>query len=721
MSDTKTTDPTSFLDGDRHPVPLLLGIAPVKLPHMSINWGADNPLLSQPGLPDFASLNLADALKAIRYMIRENRKATEQILAQAGDNPTWEKTLKPLEFIGSQMSKLFLVILQLSAVVDSPKLRKLMEAANPAISRFGTEMGQHQGLYKAFKHVRESDEFAGLGVAEKKIIENALLDFRLSGIELSQADQKRFGEISEKLAKNHVLFAKNLVDATKAGALHISDAAELKGIPEAHTTRAKKIAESVLQDGYILSLDQPTYQAVLTYCESRALRERMYRAYTTRAAAVDGACAFDNTPVMVETLKLRLELAKLLSYDNYAEYALVKRMAKEPTAVLTLLTDMSVRTRPTALKDYKELSDYARENFGAVVDESSKLAAWDILFYAEKMRIEKYQISQEALRQYFPVPRVLTGLIEIVRRLYKIEIRERTDVSVWHKDVRYFELFDAKGTKRAAFYLDLFAREGKQQGGWHLNMVSRQKNADGSVEMPVSVITCNFTPPEEGKPGLLTHQEVTVLAHELGHALHSLLTLVDYPSLAGTNVQRDGVELPSQLMENWCWQKEGLELLSGQYETGEPLSEEMIGKMLAAKNFQASLAMARMLEFALFDFRLHMHRGDFDGAVIQQYLNEARAEAAVVIPPSYNRFQNGFAHIFEGGYAAGYYSYLWAEVLSADAFSIFEQNGIFDSVTAERFLHAVLEQGGVRDMMELYVEFCGREPTADALLRHRGL
>jgi oligopeptidase A len=686
-------------------------------------FGAGNALVHADGLPDFATLNLAQVLMALRYMLRENRKSVEQILSASGGNPTFENTIEPLALLDTRLDNLWRLIEQLSMAVDSPGLRKVDAAVKPLVARYATYLGQHEGLYTAYRHVRDSTEFDSLNAAQKMVVEKALLGFSRSGIGLDTKSRKHIAATSEQLATNGTSFGQNVLDATREGALHFESAEELAGIPDSYLAQARELAGKQGKAGYVLSLSSSNCLAVTASCDSYATRERFYRAFTTRAAIVDGKLtAFDNTPIMVDTLTRRREMSALLGHGNYAEYALAVRMAAKPGKVLDLISNVAQRARAKGRQELAELSRYAVEKFGAHLNpQTGSLAAWDIAYYEEKMRQEKFKLSQEELRAFFPLPTVLNGLFAIVKRLYGIEIREDKSASVWHPDVRFFQLFDESGSRRAGFFLDPFARDGKAEGAWHLGIVKRSKRADGSIELPVSAITCNFSPPEPGKPALLKHANVITLLHELGHALHSMLSLVEYPCIGGTAVQRDGVELPSQIMENWGWQPEVLPLLSGHYLTGEPLSADKIASLLAAKNFHSALPILKQLELALFDLRLHMHKGGIDGETIQQIFDAAREEVAVVRPPSYNRMQNYFSHIFNLDYEAGYYSYLWAEVLSADAFSAFEASGIFDKATARRFLHSVLEQGGSRDMMSLYVEFRGREPTPEALFRHLGL
>lgn len=681
---------------------------------------ANNPLLSMTGLPDFGAFAPEQAEPAIEALLAESRADIEAILS-ATDEYTWDNTLAPIEKLGGRLAKAWAVIRHMHAVMDNVELRKAYGACEGMLSAYHTEMGQHEGLYRAYRKVKESAEYEMLGDAERRIIDNALRGFRLGGIELPQGERERFRQVRSRLTDLGTRFENNLLDATQAWTKNVGTDS-LSGLPEADLAVARAAAEEKGLDGCLLTLQMPCYIAVMTYANDRQLRREMYEAYVTRASDQGmNAFKFDNTAVMGEILTLRHELAQLLGFGSYADYALVTRMAKDPGKVLSFLDDLAVRAHPCAQKDLDDLTWYAQERFAGELGQDG-LQPWDLAYYSEKLRQERYQISQEELRPYFPVAKVLEGLFAVTERLYGITARQRHDVSVWHPDVTFFELVDGNGSVRGMFYLDLFARPNKRGGAWMDECILRSLREDGEIEIPVAYVTCNFTPAAGGRPALLTHEEVVTLFHEYGHGLHHMLTCVDYASISGINgVPWDAVELPSQLMENWCWQKEALLLISSHHETGEPLGGELLDRLLKARNFQSALQFVRQLEFAIFDFRLHMMAGPFDGATIQAVLDQVRKEVAVVTPPPFNRFQHGFAHVFAGGYAAGYYSYKWAEVLSADAFSLFEEKGIFDSQTGAAFLHTVLENGGSRDLMELFVRFRGREPEMDALLRHNGL
>ena len=551
-------------------------------------------------------------------------------------------------------------------------------------------------------------------MAQKTILEHALRDFRLSGIDLPAEQQKRYGEIQMKLSELASKFSNQLLDATQAWTKHVTDEAALDGLTDSAKAQMKQAAEAKGLDGWLISLEFPSYFAVMTYANDRALREELYAAYCTRASDQGpNAGKNDNGPVMQEILALRQELAKLLGFGNYAELSLASKMAETTDQVLHFLRDLGTRGKPFAEQDLRELQAFASEQG------CSELQSWDVGYYSEKLREQRYSISQEILRAYFPIDKVLTGLFAIVEKLYGIQINELSGFDTWHPDVRLFEITE-NGAHVGRFFFDLYARANKRGGAWMDGARDKRRSAQGELISPVANLVCNFTPAVGDKPALLTHDEVTTLFHEFGHGLHHLLTRVEHAGASGINgVAWDAVELPSQFMENWCWEPEGLALISGHYESGEPLPQDLLDKMLAAKNFQSGLMMVRQIEFSLFDFELHATHGD--GRSVLDVLEGIRQEVSVLRPPAYNRFPNSFAHIFAGGYAAGYYSYKWAEVLSADAFSKFEEEGVFNSATGQAFREAILARGGSQAPMVLFVDFRGREPSIDALLRHLGL
>lgn len=674
-----------------------------------------NPLLESAPLPAFDRIQVRHIEPAIDSLLEGNREALDSLLS--GNTPcTWETLLQPLQENEDRLNRAWSPITHLHAVADNEELREAYNACLPKLTNYATEMGQNADLYRACKQIAESDGYERLNHAQRKIIDNALRDFRLSGIDLDHAKQQRFREIQQQLSQLQTKFEENLLDATHAWSKHIEDVERLKGLPESTLALAAQTARHDNREGWLLTLDFPCYAPVMQYAEDRELRREMYTAYVTRASD-QGAEAgkWDNSEIMLAIITLRKEMAELLGFDSYAGYSLARKMAGSPAEVLDFLEDLGRRSRPVADAEFAELKSFAREHFQA-----NDLCAWDIAFYSEKLSQHRFHFSQEDLRPYFPALRVVEGMFTVVRQLYGLSIKERGGVACWHPDVRFFEIHDADQELRGSFYLDLYARPHKRGGAWMDECIVRKKY-NGTLQKPVAFLTCNFTPPVDGAPSLLTHEEVQTLFHEFGHGLHHMLTLVDYPAVSGINgVPWDAVELPSQFMENWCWERESLDMVAAHYQNGSPLPDSLFDKMHEAKTFQSGMRMARQLEFALFDFHLHHDAQVESSAQIQQLIDTIRARIAVVIPPAYNRFQHGFAHIFAGGYAAGYYSYKWAEVLSADAFSKFRENGIFDKKTGQHFMQSILEQGGSRDPMELFIEFRGRKPSIEPLLRDSG-
>lgn len=677
----------------------------------------NNPLLEMTGLPPFAHIRPEHVEPAIDQVLAENRVRVQVLLA-AGGPYDWNNLVQPLEELGDRLGRVWSPVGHMNSVVNSEALRVAYNACLPKLSEYSTEMGQSEALCRAYQSIADGPSFPRLDTAQKKIIDNALRDFRLSGIALSTEHKERYKAIMQELSALSSTFEENLLDATHAWKKVVVDEAQLAGLPDSALAMARQVAGREGQSGWMFTLEFPSYFPVITYADNRDLRREMYEAYVTRASdAGPHAGQWDNTPVMEDILRLRHEAAQLLGFANYAERSLVTKMAASTTQVLDFLHDLAKRSLPIARRDLDEVRAFARERHG--MDE---LEAWDIPYYSEKLRRHKYAISQEELKPYFPEDRVLAGMFAVVRRLYGLDIREIEGVETWHADVRFFEIRDAQGEVRGQFYLDLYARPHKRGGAWMDECMTRKKLLAQDMQIPVAYLTCNFSPPIGSAPALFTHDEVLTLFHEFGHGLHHMLTRVDYPSVAGiSGVPWDAVELPSQFMENWCWEREALDLIAGHYQTGAPLPQAMFEKMIAAKNFQSGMQMVRQLEFSIFDFRLHLEYDPARGGRIYEILDEVRQQVAVIRPPSFNRFPHSFGHIFAGGYAAGYYSYKWAEVLSSDAFSRFEENGIFDRDTGIRFLSAILEQGGSRDPMELFIEFRGREPQIDALLRHSGM
>ncbi|WP_134678241.1 oligopeptidase A [Ectopseudomonas khazarica] len=675
---------------------------------------ANNPLLQDFDLPPYSQIKPEHVEPAVEQILADSRVAIAKLLERQQANPSWDGLVLALDELGARLGRAWSPVSHLNAVCNSPELRAAYEACLPKLSEYWTEMGQNKPLFQAYEALSLSPQAATFDVAQTTILEHALRDFRLSGIDLPAEQQKRYGEIQMRLSELTSRFSNQLLDATQAWTKQVTDEALLVGLTDSAKAQMQQAAQAKGLDGWLITLEFPSYYAVMTYADDRALREEVYAAYCTRASDQGpNAGQNDNGPLMSEILDLRQELARLLGFAHYSELSLASKMAESTDQVLSFLRDLAVRSKPFAEQDLAELKAFAAEQ--GLCD----LQSWDVGYYSEKLRQQRYSISQEEVRAWFPVDKVLNGLFAIVQKLYGIQIRELHDFDTWHPDVRLFEISE-HGEHVGRFFFDLYARANKRGGAWMDGARDKRRDASGKLIAPVANLVCNFTPPVGGKPALLTHDEVTTLFHEFGHGLHHLLTRVEHAGASGINgVAWDAVELPSQFMENWCWEPEGLALISGHHETGEALPQAMLDKMLAAKNFQSGLMMVRQLEFSLFDFELHATHGD--GRSVLDVLEGVRSEVSVMRPPAYNRFANGFAHIFAGGYAAGYYSYKWAEVLSADAFSKFEEEGVFNSATGSAFREAILARGGSQAPMVLFVDFRGREPSIDALLRHLGL
>lgn len=676
-----------------------------------------NPLLTMDSLPPFSQIQPDQVQAAVTQAIADCKQKIEDVLAQR-DPHTWDSLIAPLEEVNDRLSRVWSPVSHLNAVLNSEELRAAHDACLPLLSEFQTYVGQHEGLYQAYLTLSESDDFPLLSGAQRKEILNTLRDFRLSGIGLPTEAQQRYGEIQARLSELASRFSNNVLDATQGWSKLVTDEAELAGLPQSAQAAARQLAEQKGQQGWLFTLDIPSYLPVMMYADNRALRAELYEAFTTRASDQGpNAGKWDNSAIMSELLTLRRELAQLLGFANYAELSLATKMADKPEQVVNFLTDLAAKSLPQGKAELEEIRAFAAEQHG-----QSELAAWDLAYYAEKLKQHKFSISDEQLRPYFPASKVVKGLFEVVRRVFGIKVRERLGIDTWHPDVRFYDIFDAEDELRGSFYLDLYAREHKQGGAWMDVCLGRRYRQDGSLQKPVAYLTCNFNGPVDGKPALFTHNEVVTLFHEFGHGIHHMLTRIDVAGVAGINgVAWDAVELPSQFLENWCWESEALAFISGHHETGEPLPADLLEKMLTARNFQAAMQMLRQLEFALFDFRLHREFDPANPEQIPALLSEVRSQVAVMTPPAFNRFQHSFSHIFAGGYAAGYYSYKWAEVLSADAFSRFEEEGIFNPATGQSFLKNILEKGGSKEPMELFRAFRGREPKVDALLRHSGI
>jgi len=672
-----------------------------------------NPLLDFSGLPRFADFTPAFVTPAVEGLLTENRALIERISAP-GVPATWRDFVRPLEEANERLHRAWGVVGHLNAVMNSPELREAYNANLPRITQYYTELGQHPGLYAQFKALKNGPGFGGLTRAQKKIVENELRDFRLGGAELPPEKKARFREISEQLSRLSSRFSDNLLDATNAFSHHITDPELTAGLPDDVLAAAREAARAEGKPGWKFTLHAPSYLPVMQHAENRPFRELMYRAYVTRASEF-GKPEWDNTALIAEIVKLRREQARLLDFANFAEYSLEPKMAESPRQVLDFLSQLAARAKPYAERDLRELKEFARAELRL-----ERLEAWDLAFASEKLRAKRFAFSDLEVKQYFPETKVLPGMFRLVETLYGLRI-EPAPAPAWHPDVRFYSIRGRSGTPIGQFYVDLYARPSKRGGAWMDDAITRRLK-NGTVQAPVAYLNCNFSAPVGGKPARFTHEEVTTLFHEFGHGLHHLLTRVDDLGVSGINgVEWDAVELPSQFMENFCWEFEVLEPMTAHADTGQPLPRALFDKMFAAKNFQSGMQNVRQLEFALFDLHLHT---DFDPAgskTVLELLNEVRARVAVVFPPAYNRFPHNFSHVFAGGYAAGYYSYKWAEVLSADAYSLFEENGVLDPRTGERFWNEILAVGGSRPALESFVAFRGREPKIDALLRHSGM
>ncbi len=676
----------------------------------------DNPLINCEGLPHFGRIKPEHIEPAITQLLNDNLQQVDQLL-ESNTDYSWDNLLQLLEDMDDKLGRAWSPVSHLHSVADNDALREAYNNCLPKLSDYSTKMGQNKALFKAYQHIAAQDNFNDLTAAQQKIINNALRDFKLSGIDLNSEDQARYGAIQQQLSKLQTSFEENLLDATHAWKKLITDKTELSGLPESALALAAQAASNEGKQGWLLTLDIPSYMPVMQYADDAELRREMYEAYVTRASdSGPNAGQWDNSNNMLEILKLRTEKARLLGYHSYAHYSLATKMADTPEQVLEFLNDLAARSKASAKAEFDELAEYAKQTAG-----KDKLEAWDVAYFSEKLRQEKFDISQEQLRPYFPVNQVLEGLFAITEKLYGVNITERKNVETWHEDVSFYDILDQNGEIRGSFYLDLYARQHKRGGAWMDECLVRKKSGD-KIQTPVAYLTCNFTPPIGNQASLITHDEVTTLFHEFGHGLHHMMTRIEYSGVSGINgVPWDAVELPSQFMENWCWEREALDLFARHIDSGLNIDEDMFQKMTRARTFQSSMQMLRQLEFALFDFRLHLEFADKSTLDIQALLNDVRKQVTVVPTPDFNRFQHSFAHIFAGGYAAGYYSYKWAEVLSADAFSKFEENGIFDQATGRQFLSTILEQGGSREPLDLFVEFRGREPSIEPLLRHSGI
>ncbi|HAU0604410.1 TPA: M3 family metallopeptidase [Legionella pneumophila] len=665
------------------------------------------------GLPQFSHIKIEHFKSHLDALLKNHLEEIDRLLKE-NHHYTWDNLIYPLDSLADELERFWSPFAHMHAVMDSEAIRESYEACLPLLSAYDAAIGHNQDLYEAIKSIDQHS----LNPAQKKIIADSIQDFELSGVALSKANKKRFEAIQSRLAELSSKFENNVLDATHAYTIHITEAERVAGLPEHALNTAKELAHEKGLDGFVLTLEYPCFQAVITHAEDRALREEMYRAYITRASDQGpNAGTFDNTPLIDEILSLRHEKAELLGFNNFAELSLATKMAASTNQVIEFIYDLISRTRDKGKAEFRQLEVFAQDKWNL-----SPVNPWDVAYLSEKRRQDLYSLSQEELRPYFPQPKVMQGLFAIVKKLFGMSIEEIEGVDIWHKDVQCYCIVDESNQTRGYIYTDLFARPHKRNGAWMDSMQSRRKLEDGTVQLPIATLTCNFAKPSAKRPAMLSHDEVVTLFHEFGHCLHHVLTQVDYLGGSGINgVEWDAVELPSQFFENWCWDEHALSLLTSHVDTGETLPSALYERLIAAKNFQSAMAMLRQMEFALFDFRIHQEYQTGKASYVANILADVRSKTSVVPIVPYNRFQHSFSHIFGGGYAAGYYSYMWAEVLSSDAFARFEEEGIFNPKTGHDFLKSILEAGGSRKAADAFIEFRGRPATIDALLRHNGI
>lgn len=674
-----------------------------------------NILLQKTKFPLFDKIKYQDIEPALDNILADNRMQLAKLLDKK--KFTWNDLIVPIEEMDDRLSHMWSPISHLNSVMDSTELRAIYNRCLPRLVKYHTEISHNTKLYNAVKSIAKRETFKKLNKIQRRIIKHEIRDFKLAGVALNKKDKEEFAALQQQLANLTTKFSENVMDATRSWYCHVTDKKMLSGLPKHIITMAGHEAKNKKIKGWVLTLDFPVYYAVMTYADDRALRKKMYHAYVTRASDQKPSNKkFDNSKIMQGILEIKLKLSSLLGFENFAQYSIATKMAKNTKQVVDFLTKLAERALPYAKKEMQQLKQFVRDKYKV-----KKLESWDISYYSEKLRKQNYAITQEELRPYFVEQNVMQGLFAIVEKLFGYKIKLHKNKNVWHKDVKYYEIM--KNNKVVAgFYVDLYARAHKRGGAWMDECRVRRKLPSKKIQLPIAYLTCNFSKPAKNKPSLLTHDEVTTLFHEFGHCLQHLLTKIDYPEVSGINgVEWDAVELASQFMENFAWQKEGLDLIAKHYKTNKQLPENLYQKLIASKNFHAAMQMVRQLEFALFDFRLHQECNPRKKNQIQIILNQVRKKISVIPTPAFNRFQHSFSHIFAGGYAAGYYSYKWAEVLSADAFAKFEETGIFNRKTGREFLTCILEKGGSEDAMELFKKFRGRKPNIDALLKSCGL
>lgn len=664
-------------------------------------------------LPQFTNIPIESFAEKLDTFLQDNLQAIDRLLLNK-EAFNWDNLMRPLEDMEDALEKLWSPLSHLHAVVNSPNLRDCYQRCLPKLSAYEAAIGHNQALYNAIKSIDKQV----LNKTQCKIIEDTLRDFELSGVALSKEHKQRFEAIQARLSELSNQFENNVLDSSQAYQWHITEEKRLSGLPPHALHQARTLAEEKGLSGWMLNLEIPCYLAVVTHADDRSVREEIYKAYATRASDQGPTAGqFDNSPNMDEMLSLRFEKARLLGFNHYAELSLATKMAESGDHVMRFLFDLNHRAHKQAKTEFEKLCRFAKNEYAI-----EEVAPWDVAYLSEKKRQKHYAVSEEELRPFFPLPKVMDGILIILQNLYGMRMECVTGVDTWHPDVTCYRIKDSNQTVRGYIYVDLFARQNKRGGAWMDSCQSRRKAQDGTVQLPIATLTCNFAKPAANQPPTLSHDEVLTLFHELGHCLHHVLTQVDYLSASGIHgVEWDAVELPSQFFENWCWEEEALQRLTAHVDTGQPLPKELFQKLQAAKNFQSAMAMVRQLEFSLFDFRMHQDYQPNCPGFIAKTLAEVRKDTTVVPIASYNRFQNSFSHVFGGGYAAGYYSYKWAEVLSSDAFSRFEEEGVFNAKTGQDFLHKILEVGGARKAADAFMDFRGRMATVDALLKHNGI
>lgn len=671
-----------------------------------------NPLLNFKQTPHFETIEAKHVVPALETILQESRANIAELQQIAC--PDWQNFTYKMECIDERLSRVWSPVSHLNSVSDSEELRAAYQSGIDLLTAYHSEVGQNKELFAQYTKIRQSAQWSTLTKAQRKLIENSLLDFKLGGAELSHDEQTKLTEIDQKLSQLSNKFERNLLDATQAWSLLISDQSRLNGLPQSALDMAQQSAASEDQQGWLFSLQIPSYLAVIQHAQDPQLRQELYQAYTQRASELTDDGRFDNAPLIDSILELKHTRAKLLGFTDFAQYSLIKKMASSSEAVVDFLTELAQHAKPSAVQELADLKQFAAQHY-----QKADLKPWDISYYSERLREYQYAFNDEEIRPYFPAEQVFDGMFEVAKSLFGIEFQINHDLQVWHPDVVCFDLTASdNGEVIGSLYTDLYVRKNKRGGAWMDSCIHRQRQ-EHSLQKPVAFLSCNFTPPIGNDPALLSHNEVETLFHEFGHTLHHLLTEVDVMGVAGINgVAWDAVELPSQFLENWCWHPDSLQLIASHYKTGAKLPHELLDKMRAAKNFQSGMQTLRQVEFAMFDMRLHAAQTTPD---VQAVLDTVREEIAIIPAPSYNRFQNSFGHIFAGGYAAGYYSYKWSEVLSADAFERFEEEGIFNHKTGADFLHSILQRGGVDNPNDLFIEFRGRPPQLQPLLRQSGL